>query len=56
MLVMVVKRELLSIFGVCISVAGVVGIIFSSVMSWLFLSVIATLSGLFTLSIRNQSL
>ncbi len=53
---MVVKGKVLSIFGVCISVAGVIGIIFSSVMSWLFLSVIATLSGLFTIAIRNQSL
>ncbi len=47
-----VKKSLLSVFGMFLSVIGVVGVVFSQFMVEMFLSVIAAMSGLFTLALQ----
>ena len=47
-----VNKILLSIFGMILSVIGVLGVIFSQFMIEMFLFVITAISGLFTLSLQ----
>jgi len=46
------KRGFISLFGMILSIIGVTGVIFSQFMVQMFLSVIAAISGLFTLAIQ----
>lgn len=54
-MVVEVKRGLVSMLGVCMSIGGVIGVLLSNVMSMMLVSVLAALSGLFTLAIRSQN-
>jgi hypothetical protein len=46
------KRGILSLFGMILSVTGVIGVVFSQFMAHMFVSVIAAISGLFTLAVQ----
>jgi uncharacterized membrane protein YbaN (DUF454 family) len=48
------RRGLLSIIGALMSIFGIIGVVFSSVISEIFISVIAAISGLFALAVRNH--
>ena len=47
-----VKKSLIPIFGMFLSIIGVIGVVVSQFMVGIFLSVIAAVSGLFTLAIQ----
>ena len=46
------KRGILSLFGMMLSVSGVIGVMLSQFMVHMFVSVIAAISGLFTIAIQ----
>jgi len=52
----VVKRKILSLVGMLLSIVGFIGVILSTVMSIMLISVITVLSGLFTLAVRSNDL
>jgi hypothetical protein len=47
-----VRKTLLSILGMILSVIGIIGVIFSQLMFEMLLFVITAISGLFTLSLQ----
>jgi hypothetical protein len=51
-----VKRAFVSLFGMILSIIGVVGVLFSQLMFQMFLSVITAISGLFTLAVHYNDL
>jgi len=46
------KRGFVSLFGMMLSIIGVIGVLFSQFMVQMFISVIAAISGLCTLAIQ----